>query len=248
MFDSTQAKIDHLTIIQRQLDAAKARQVDLEAEVRADRKAAAGALRTKQTLEARAAAEEANVESLLAQHRAIEEAAADDVAEDKAQYAKLTRERASVEQRIAIRIAKAKAAAARKAAADKAAKIAALKAAAAERARKAQERTHRGSTKTRHKATSKNSNSSSAKAAHKKASRAVHDLGQPRVLVSGIRIHYVTVRDALSSSAALLEAARRNRLRGGLRDRDPSPVLRSSRGALLQRGLRKPADDRPRFP
>ena len=171
MFDSTQAKIDHLTIIQRQLDAAKARQADLEAEVRADRKAAAGALRTKQTLEARAAAEEANVESLLAQHRAIEEAAADDVAEDKAQYAKLTRERASVEQRIAIRIAKAKAAAARKAAADKAAKIAALKAAAAERARKAQERTHRGSTKTRHKATSKNSNSSSAKAAHKKASR-----------------------------------------------------------------------------
>ena len=46
---------------------------------------------------------------------AIEEAAADDVAEDKAQYAKLTQERASVEKRIAIRIAKAKAEAARKA-------------------------------------------------------------------------------------------------------------------------------------
>jgi murein DD-endopeptidase MepM/ murein hydrolase activator NlpD len=176
MFDSTQAKIDRLTIIQRQLDAAKSRQAELEAEVRADRKAAAGALRTKQTLEARAVAEEANVASLLSQHRAIEEAAADDVAEDKAQYAKLTRERASVEQRIAIRIAEAKAAAARKAAAEKAAKIAALKAAAAEHARKARERAreraHSGSTKTRHQATSKHSKSSSGKkAAHKKATR-----------------------------------------------------------------------------
>src|SRR5215203_5613259 len=160
MFDSTQAEIDQLTIIQRQLDAAKARKAELDAQVRADRKAAAAALRTKQTLEARAAAEEANVQSLLSQQRAIEEAAADDVAEDKAHYAQLTNERASVEKRIASRIAEAKVAAARKAA-------------AAERPRKAQEqareRAHRGSAKTRQKATSKNGKSSTSKkkAAHK---------------------------------------------------------------------------------
>ena len=175
MFDSTQAEIDRLTIIQRQLDAAKARKAELAAQVRADRKAAAAALRTKQTLEARAANEEANVQSLLSQQRAIEEAAADDVAEDKAQYAKLTSERASVEKRIAIRIAEAKVAAARKAAAEKAAKLAARKAAAAERARKAQEqareRAHRGSAKTRQKATTKNNQSSTSqkKAAPKKS-------------------------------------------------------------------------------
>ena len=175
MFDSTQAEIDRLTIIQRQLDAAKARKAELAAQVRADRKAAAAALRTKQTLEARAANEEANVQSLLSQQRAIEEAAADDVAEDKAQYAKLTSERASVEKRIAIRIAEAKVAAARKTAAEKAAKVAARKAAAAERARKAQEqareRAHRGSAKTRQKATTKNNQSSTSqkKAAPKKS-------------------------------------------------------------------------------
>ncbi|HKH55546.1 MAG TPA: peptidoglycan DD-metalloendopeptidase family protein, partial [Propionibacteriaceae bacterium] len=173
MFDSTQAEIDRLTIIQRQLDAAKAHKAELAAQVRADRKAAAAALRTKQTLEARAAAEEASVQSLLSQQRAIEEAAADDVAEDKAHYAQLTNERASVEKRIASRIAEAKVAAARKAAAEKAAKVAARKAAAAERPRKAQEqareRAHRGSAKTRQKATSKNGKSSTSKkkAAHK---------------------------------------------------------------------------------
>jgi murein DD-endopeptidase MepM/ murein hydrolase activator NlpD len=176
MFDSTQAEIDRLTIIQRQLDAAKARKAELAAQVRADRKAAAAALRTKQTLEARAATEEANVQSLLSQQQAIEEAAADDVAEDKAQYAQLSNERASVEKRIASRIAEAKVAAARKAAAEKAAKVAARKAAAAERARKAQdqarERGHRGSAKTRQKTTSKNSKSSTSKkkAAQKKSS------------------------------------------------------------------------------
>ena len=165
MFDSAQAEIDRLTIIQRQLDAAKARQTELEAKVRADRKVAATALRTKQTLEARAASEEASVQSLLSQQRAIEEAAADDVAEDQAQYAKLTQERASVEKRIAIRIAAAQAAAARKEAAEKAAKVAARKAAAAERARKAHERAHHGST--RHKATSERK----APAHEKKATR-----------------------------------------------------------------------------
>src|SRR5215212_3362344 len=167
MFDSTQAEIDQLTRIQRQLDAAKARKAELEAQVRADRKVAATALRTKQTLEARAATEEASVQSLFSQQRSIEEAAADDVAEDQAQYAKLTRERASVEQRIATRIAAAKVAAA-----DKAAKIAARKATAAERARKARERTHHDSAKIRHKATSERKKPGHEKKAARRTSMA----------------------------------------------------------------------------
>jgi murein DD-endopeptidase MepM/ murein hydrolase activator NlpD len=197
MFDSTQAEIDRLIIIQRQLDAAKARKTELEAQVRADRKVAATALRTKQTLEARAAFEEASVQSLLSQQSVIEEAAADDVAEDQAQYAKLTRERASVEQRIAIRIAAAKAAAARKAAAEKAARIAARKAAAAERARKARERANHSSTKTRHKATSERKEPAHEKKAIRRTSMASashgfsYPVSAPITSAFGMRFHPV---------------------------------------------------------
>jgi murein DD-endopeptidase MepM/ murein hydrolase activator NlpD len=197
MFDSTQAEIDQLTIIQRQLGAAKARKAELEAQVRADRKVAATALRTKQTLEARAASEEASVQSLFSQQRAIEEAAADDVAEDQAQYAKLTRERASVEQRIASRIAEAKAAAARKAAAEKAAKIAARKATAAERARKARERAHHNSAKTRHKATSERNKPGHEKKAARRTSMAQashgfsYPVSAPITSAFGMRLHPV---------------------------------------------------------
>jgi murein DD-endopeptidase MepM/ murein hydrolase activator NlpD len=197
MFDSTQAEIDRLTIIQRQLDAAKARKTELEAQVRADRKVAATALRTKQTLEARAAGEEASVRSLLSQQRALEEAAADDVAEDQAQYAKLTQERASVEKRIAIRIATAKAAAARTAAAEKAAKIAARKAAAAERARKAREQSRHGSAKTRHNATSERKEPAHRKKAARRTSMASashgfsYPVSAPITSPFGMRFHPV---------------------------------------------------------
>jgi murein DD-endopeptidase MepM/ murein hydrolase activator NlpD len=135
MFDSTQAEIDRLTRLQRQLTAERARQAALEAQVKIDRRTAASTLRIKTTLEARAAAEEGTVRELLGQRQSIERSAAENVAEDKAQYASLTEERAAVEKRIAIRIAEAKAAAARKAAAERAAKIAAQRRAAAERAR-----------------------------------------------------------------------------------------------------------------
>jgi murein DD-endopeptidase MepM/ murein hydrolase activator NlpD len=145
MFDSTQAEIDRLTRLQQQLTAEKARQAALKAQVKVDRRAAAATLRTKQLLETRAAMEEETVEGLLGQRQSIERAAADDVAEDKAQYTRLTQEREAVEERIAIRIAQAKAAAARKAAAERAArkaaaeraaKIAEQRADAAERARR----------------------------------------------------------------------------------------------------------------
>jgi murein DD-endopeptidase MepM/ murein hydrolase activator NlpD len=131
MFDTTDAAIDDLKALQRKLEAQKARQAELEAQVAADRQEAADNLKVKQSLRARAAAEEADVTALVRERRAVEAAAADDVAQDRAQYAKLSQERASVEQRIAARVAKAKAeAAARKAAEQRARQAAARHAAA----------------------------------------------------------------------------------------------------------------------
>jgi murein DD-endopeptidase MepM/ murein hydrolase activator NlpD len=107
LFDNTQAEIDRLTLLQRQLDAARARQAELEAKVAAARREAAANLKIKKGLEARAETEEATVARLLRQRQAAENAAAADVAQDKARYSQLIKERASVERRIAARIAKA---------------------------------------------------------------------------------------------------------------------------------------------
>jgi murein DD-endopeptidase MepM/ murein hydrolase activator NlpD len=132
MFDTAQAEIDELTLIQRKLEADKARIAVLEAQVTVERRAAAKNLRLRRELEARAAAEEAGVALLLRERQAVRHAAAQDVAEDKRRYAELTREAASVERRIAARIAKAKAEAAAKRAAAK--RAAAMRAERAERA------------------------------------------------------------------------------------------------------------------
>jgi len=110
LFDTTQAQIDRLTVLQRQLNAARLRQADLEAKVAAARHEAAANLKIKRSLEARAMAEEATVAQLVRQRKTAEKAAATDVAQDKAQYSQLIKERASVERRIAARIAKAAAA------------------------------------------------------------------------------------------------------------------------------------------
>ena len=136
MFDTAQAEIDELTVIQRKLETDKARIAVLEAQVEVDRKAAAANLRLRQDLEARAAAEEASVAQLLRERQAARRAAAQDVAEDKRRYAQLAKEAATVERRIAARIAKAKAEAARRAAAKRAAERAAAKARRAKQATK----------------------------------------------------------------------------------------------------------------
>ena len=107
LFDTAQAEIDRLTVLQRQLNAARTRQSELEATVAAARRAAATNLKIKKRLEIRAAADEATVAQLLRQRKASEDAAAVDVAQDKARYSELIKERASVERRIAARIAKA---------------------------------------------------------------------------------------------------------------------------------------------
>ena len=124
LFDTAQAEIDRLTLLQRQLNAARARQAELEAKVAAARREAAANLKIKKGLEARAAAEEATVARLLRQRKAAEDAAAADVAQDKARYSELIKERASVERRIAARIAKA---AAERKAAERAAAAEALR-------------------------------------------------------------------------------------------------------------------------
>ena len=116
LFDTTQAQINRLTLLQRQLNAARARQAELEAKVTAARHEAAANLKIKKTLTSRAAAEEATVAQLVRERKAVEDDAATEVALDKARYSKLIKERASVERRIAARIAKA--AAARKRAAE----------------------------------------------------------------------------------------------------------------------------------
>jgi murein DD-endopeptidase MepM/ murein hydrolase activator NlpD len=134
LFDSAQAEIDRLTLLQRQLNAARAQQAELEAKVAAARREAAANLKIKRRLEARAEAQEATVAQLLQQRKTAENVAATDVAQDKARYSELIKERASVEQRIAARVAKA--AAERKRAAERK---------AAKRSRSTTKHSHRGS-------------------------------------------------------------------------------------------------------
>ena len=119
MFDTTQAKIDDLLALEAQLKARRAKLTEAEEKVAKDRAAAADSLSQTRQLEARASSAAVAVSSELAQQQAVERAAAQDVAQDRSQYATLTAERATVEHRIAVRIAKEKAA--EKAAAAKAA-------------------------------------------------------------------------------------------------------------------------------
>jgi murein DD-endopeptidase MepM/ murein hydrolase activator NlpD len=107
LFDTTQAQIDRLTLIQRKLNAARIRQSELEARVATARHDAAANLKIKKALESRASTEEATVAQLLRQRKSAADDAADEVAQDKARYSQLIKERASVERRIAARIAKA---------------------------------------------------------------------------------------------------------------------------------------------
>ncbi|MET0694575.1 MAG: M23 family metallopeptidase [Propionibacteriaceae bacterium] len=134
MFDTTAAYIDRLTVIQKALAEQKARQAELEKQIAADRKEAAANLVTKKKLQQRAAAETASVARLVRQRAAAQASAARAVAADRREVTALDQERQRVEHRIAVRIAQAKAEAARKAAIAKAAQIRAAKAAAKERA------------------------------------------------------------------------------------------------------------------
>jgi murein DD-endopeptidase MepM/ murein hydrolase activator NlpD len=141
LFDTAQAEIDRLTLLQRQLSAARAQQAELEAKVAAARREAAANLKIKKGLEARAEAQEATVARLLRQRKTAEDVAATDVAKDKARYSELIKERASVERRIATRIAKA--AAERKRAAERAERKRTAERKASQRSGSAAKQSHR---------------------------------------------------------------------------------------------------------
>lgn len=129
MFDTAQAQLDRLKILQGSLSSERARQAEAEKQVAADRQVAADNLVTKRNLERTAMAQKLEVAALVRQRSAAQRAAAVQVAADQSQYAGLNQERASVEHRIAVRIAKAKAERARQIAAARAARAAAHRAA-----------------------------------------------------------------------------------------------------------------------
>ncbi|MFC7618795.1 peptidoglycan DD-metalloendopeptidase family protein [Microlunatus sp. GCM10028923] len=140
MIETSNARIIELTDAQRDLNAARVKQTDIEKEDQVHRKAAAANLVLKRELEAKAQSEADEVASLLNAKQAAESAASDQLAADKQQYQQQVAERESVEKRIAERIAREKAEAARKAAAARAARIAAEKRKKAAEARARAER------------------------------------------------------------------------------------------------------------
>ncbi|SDE59162.1 M23 family metallopeptidase [Auraticoccus monumenti] len=142
MFDTTEAGMDRLRELQAKLEAAEEERVRIEAQVAADRKAAAENVELKASLEAQAEAETAAVASLVEKSDSARQAAEQEVAADEARYEELTAERSAVEQRIADRIAEAERkrkaeeqAAARQAEEERAAAQRAEERAAAERSR-----------------------------------------------------------------------------------------------------------------
>lgn len=125
MFDSTQAEMDRLKELQARLDAAKEHQASLERQAAADRQAAAQNLQRSKNLQAAAQQQEANVAALVQKNQDAQVAAEQQVQSDEQQVSGLQAERASVEQRIADRIAAQRAEAARQAEADRRAREAA---------------------------------------------------------------------------------------------------------------------------
>lgn len=133
MLDTSQSQFERLTALQQQLVTDQAEQSRLERQVAVARLDAAAVLTTKQTVQQQAATQAAAVAALVTRRAAAQAASIREVAADKQHYAALQSEDTSVQHRIEVRIAKAKAEAARKAAAERAA-AAARKAAAERRA------------------------------------------------------------------------------------------------------------------
>ena len=93
-----------LLALEAQLKARRAKLAAAEQKVAKDRTEAADSLARTRKLEAQARAAESAVAGQLAQQQSVERAAAQDVAKDRAQYAKLTAERATVEHRIEVEL------------------------------------------------------------------------------------------------------------------------------------------------
>lgn len=180
LFDATESKMKELEAIQRDLDAKKAKQTEIEKQISADRQAAAENLERKVGLEAQAEQQAANVASLVAANTDAKNAAAKAVDADRNRYNELNNERSSVEKRIRQRIIEEEKAEARRAAAEK---KAAEQRAAQSRKKKA---SNSGSTPKRKSGSSRSSNSGSS--AHHGF---IYPVNGPITSAYGMRFHPV---------------------------------------------------------
>lgn len=133
MFDASESKMKALQEAQRALNAKRAEQTTIEAEIAVDRKAAADNLELRKGLEARAAGQAQQVTALVAANVKAQQSAAAEVTADQQQYAQLTAERAETERLIKARIEAQRRAAAAAAAAEAAKRAAEARAAEARR-------------------------------------------------------------------------------------------------------------------
>lgn len=173
MFDAQDSKIKDLEELQRQLNAKRAEQTRIEAQMAVDRRKAAENLKISQNLEEQAAAQEASVAELVRANSSAKKAAASEVSADKKRYEALQSERSQVEERIAARLAEQK----RK-------EAAAAKRAAEERA--AQQQRQQASSKKKSKSSSSsNSSNSSGSSKRKSSPRSSSNSGSFQMPVSG---------------------------------------------------------------
>lgn len=117
LLDTHQAKFDRLITLQHKLDKDKDKQAVLKRRVAADRAAAARNLSDKKRLEHRAESQAKTVKKLTRKRRKAQTKADKAAAADKHRYTTLRKEDKAVQHRIAKRIARKKAEAARRAAA-----------------------------------------------------------------------------------------------------------------------------------
>lgn len=175
MFDTTQATMDDLEEKKFNLELARKKMAAIEAQVAADRAEAARNLKAKAALEQQATQQQAAVAALVQRTSSAKASAAGEVAKDKKEYAALSAERSSVEQRIRDRIAAQRAAAKAKAERDRRAREAA---AAKQRAREKASHGKKASSGGK-KASSGSSSSSSRKRSRSSSSSASHGFDYP---------------------------------------------------------------------
>lgn len=119
VFDSTQAEMDKLRELQRQLVAAQDRQARIEQQLAAERADAAANLVTRQQLTLAASEQQASVAALVQTNASLEAAAEQQLEASESQAKALAGEQRDVESRIADRMARQQAEDARRMEADR---------------------------------------------------------------------------------------------------------------------------------
>lgn len=246
IFNATQNQMDRLQTAQIRLEAAEQEVVAAEKATR-DLKARAEAHLGRTTMAEIAAADaQQQVATLVTANQRARTSAATQLKLEQQRNAELVAEQNAVEQRIRSRVAKVKAdAAQREAARQEALRLQAVKdaqravARANQAARDKAAAARTGQTAPRSGTGSTGSTTPRAVAPVQSTAPAVpfsRPLSGPITSGYGMRFHPVLHVWKLHDGTDF----------GGLRDADQGPARRSGRGALLQRWLRQPADDRPR--